>query len=252
MVQAALRRVIQVSHRDGETRASVEDDFHHFRLRFTHDGRRVLKVDTEALRQPYSLCGRAGEELKAVERLDLSASVLAVIRRIDARQQCTHQFDLAAVAIAAAARRRPVRYEAVVTDLGDGGSEARLRRDGIEVLAWRVRDYAVETPDPYTGIRLGEGFTNWAATHLDEPAVESALVMRRAVFISRGRRMQAELNELGHARGGGGCWVQQPERAAQALRVSTSVRTFSEAAPPGVADRAWLAYGDDADVSPHR
>jgi hypothetical protein len=52
--------------------------------------------------------------------------------------------------------------------------------------------------------------------------------------------MQDEINRLGHARGTGGCWVHQPERAPQALRVSTSVRTFSEADPPGLlTGRGW-------------
>lgn len=242
MVQAALRRVIQVSHRPGETRASVEDDFHHFRLRLHHDGRRVLGVATETLRQPYSLCGRAGDELRAAEGLGITPEVLEVLRRMDARQQCTHQFDLAAVAIAAAARGRPVRYAAVVAEEGDGESLATLRRDGAEVLTWRVRNYAIEAPDPFAGVRLGEGFTAWTAGALTGEAIEAALVLRRAVFISRGRRMQAELNALGHARGGGGCWVQQPQRARQAARVSDSLRTFSESNPPGELDRAWIAF----------
>jgi hypothetical protein len=238
-----LRRVIQVAHRGLETRASVEDDFHHFRLTLTHDGATIRGVTTEAIRQPYTLCGRAGEELKAALGLPLTPRALDVLQALDARQQCTHQFDLAAIAIAAAARREPIRYEAEVTDPGAEISQATLKRDGTTTLAWTVKNYAVVEPAPFEGRSLGAGFTDWCARRLDDRTAEAALALRRTVFISRGRRMQAELNRLGHAMGSGGCWVQQPHRAPTAARVADSVRVFDDPrAPPGEADRGWLSF----------
>jgi hypothetical protein len=57
---AALHGVIRLAGRQGEMRAALEDDFHHFRVVLCHDGSYVLAVSSEGLRVPYSLCPAPG------------------------------------------------------------------------------------------------------------------------------------------------------------------------------------------------
>src|SRR3546814_19311545 len=71
-----------------------------------HDGARVTNVEATALRQPFSLCGAAGGRLDELVGQRLLRDTTQFFRIHDALLQCTHQFDLATLAIALAARGR--------------------------------------------------------------------------------------------------------------------------------------------------
>jgi hypothetical protein len=241
----ALNRAVRIAVAPGAVRAVVEDDFHHFRVALRHSAGSVTEIETESFRFPYSLCPDAGGRLRDLIGAPLTTRASEVFKYTNARLQCTHQFDLAALAIAAAARQRDVSYRAHVPDFVDRRSRATLSRRGACVLAWDVEGYALAGPDHYAGRDLGAGFTDWVANALDEDEAEAALVLRRAVFVSRGRRILPELNLRANARGGGGCWVQQPGRAEVARREHGSWRDFSSAADSLTAsDGDWLAFSE--------
>jgi hypothetical protein len=242
LIGGAFNRVLRLVPGDGECRAILQDDFHHFRIVVGHAGGRVTVIRAETKRGPYSLCPAAGQALSALVGTPLTLRAGEVLGGIDSRMQCTHQLDLAAFAIAAAARGRAREYGVTVPDLVNGTTRATVMRDGAEVLAWTVRDYAVVDPEPFAGRSLGEGFSNWVAHTLEGDCAEAALVLRRAVFVSRGRAMLHELNREPHARPTGNCWVQQPGRAELASRDTTGVRDHSTSGVPLDADdAAWLA-----------
>lgn len=241
----ALNRVVRTALGAGAVRAVVEDDFHHFRLTLRHDDRWVTAIEPETLRSPFSLCAAAGGRLDEIIGVALTPLAADVFRHTEPRLQCTHQFDLAALAIAAAARGIGRCYRVHVPDLTAGRTHAVVSRDGELVMAWDVEAYAIAAPARFSGIGLGAGFTDWVMRNLDADAAEAALVLRRGVFISRGRTMRAELDARPHAQASGGCWVQQPERAARALRNVGSWRDFSAGAHLLiVSDEAWLAFSD--------
>ena len=100
----ALNRVIRMAARAGLARASLEDDVHHFRIEVVHDGSRVTAVNSQSLRNPFTLCPAAGARLTELNGQSLTVCISDIFAATDARQQCTHQLDLAAFAIAAAAR----------------------------------------------------------------------------------------------------------------------------------------------------
>ncbi len=244
----ALNRVIRLASRTGEVRAVLEDDFHHFRVMLHHDGDRVTAIDADSPRHPYSLCPAAGLHLRALIGLELSDDVTAPMRRTDARQHCTHQLDLAGLAYTAAARgTRTLQYHMVVTDPLDGLSVATLACEGRETLRWIVRGDQIEADAPF-GIRSwGAGFTQWASTTLDPTLREQALALRRAVFIGRGRPSIPLLDARATAPVTGGCWVQQPEQAGEAMRMIGSSRDYTHCAEMLTAgDDVWLAFGSDS------
>jgi len=241
--RGSLHRTVRVAVRDGEARAVVEDDFHHFRVTIGHTGGVVTRAEAEAFRFPFSLCPAAGERLGEIVGMTVTPLMADVFRRTDARMQCTHQFDLAAVAVAAAARGTPRRYDIEVPDPVDGSTVATLDRDGTRIMDWRVESYAIAAPARFGGISLGAGFTEWVTANLDVEQAEAALVLRRGVFISRGRAILEALDRAPHAMTTGGCWVQQPGRSRTAMREVGSARDFTGGAHAlTAADDAWLAF----------
>jgi hypothetical protein len=239
--QTAFHRTIRIAVAPGEVRAAIADDFHHFRVTIRHRANIIEAATTETLRSPYTLCAAAGDRLRELVGLALAPSATAIFRQVEARLQCTHQFDLAAFAIAAAARGTSRRYDVIVPDLVDRRTRATVARDGVPVMAWDIAGGIIVAPPLFKGRSTGRGFTDWVAQSLDEDDAEAALVLRRAVFVSRGRRMMAEINARAHPFATSGCWVQQPDRAKLAYRDPTGVRDFSaEAEGPGVEDVDWL------------
>ena len=248
----SLRRRVEVSSRTdgpgtGEARGAVEDDFHHFKVTVRAKDGVVVEVNSEAPRHPNSLCPTAGGRLAELVGMPLSEVSVAVMERTDARQQCTHQIDLAGLAIAALARGIERRaYELEVPDRIDGRTHVRLWRDGELLFEWDVDGQVIAGPAPFAGLGIGGGFTGWARRNLDLDGAEAALVLRRGVFISSGRTV--DLDDPGRRTGPmGGCWVWQPGRAELAKRVVGSTHDFTDR--PQVLtrdDQAWLGFAERA------
>lgn len=228
----------------GEARSVLEDDFHHFRVRVQYRDGRVVRVEGTAVRNPYSTCPLAAGQLSQLLDMPLDAVANSVTRVADARNQCTHMLDLAGLAIAAAARSIPERwYDIAVPRRVAGRTRARLDRDGAPLLEWDVHDSTILGPAPYAGISLREGLSAWALATLAQDEAEAALVLRRCVLISLGRTK--DLDAQVHAIATGHCFVQQPARAAQSLRIVGSTWDFTHTAAALCADdHDWLAFRD--------
>ena len=134
----SLRRRVDVASRldgvgTGEARGAVEDDYHHFKVTLRARDGVVTEALTESPRHPNALCPAAGERLVELVGMRLSEVSAAVMERTDARQQCTHQIDMAGLALAALARGIERRtYEVEVPDRVDDRTHARLWRDGAQ------------------------------------------------------------------------------------------------------------------------
>jgi Protein of unknown function (DUF2889) len=238
-----LNRVIRIAASKHVVRVALEDDFHHFRVALHHDGHSVTAIESEGLRTPWSLCPAAGKELRALIGAPIVDGITSTVGWTDARNQCTHQFDMAALAIAAAARGNVSRrYDVAVDDPRLADRHARLARDGVPLLDWTLDDQRIVAPAPFTERTIGSGFTAWAAATFDPDGAEAALVLRRGVFISRGRPFSQELDAMRHAHSSAGCWVTQPGRAPQAVRNVGSQLDFDGRRDALTrADDAWLA-----------
>ncbi|MDP2005367.1 MAG: DUF2889 domain-containing protein [Rubrivivax sp.] len=222
-------------------RAALEDDFHHFRVELVATDGHVTAIQTQAPRHPYSLCPAAGQQVQGLVGAALSSHAHAMAQRVDPRQQCTHVLDLAGLAAAQAVRgpgRR--RYDISVPLRQQGRTRATLARDGAPLLDWDLQDLDITGPAPYAGMNLRVGLARWALANLSQDDAEAALVLRRAAAISLGKgvRLDAQV----HAHVTGRCWVQQEERAPQALRQVGSTWDFTARAEALCADDAqWLA-----------
>lgn len=237
-----LHRAILIQPGPGECRALLHDDFHHFHLIVSHDGQTVTAVRARTLRGPYSLCPRAGDELTQLVGLPLVPATLPTSRAVTLRHQCTHQFELAALAIAAAARGQALRYDLAVEARDHDSFHGTVARDGARLLDWQVEADLIASPADIAGRALGIGFSQWAAEALPPDLAEAALVLRRGFILARARRHVPRLDSLRSALANGNCWVQQPERADSALRLRGVVRDYSGGTVPvDQADRDWLA-----------
>ena len=228
----------------GEVRASLEDDFHHFRVRLVHAEGKIQEVAGWAVRHPYSTCPLAAHQLGRLVNAPLNGTAHSVMRVTNPSEQCTHLIDLAGLAIAAAARSISKRcYDISVPQRVAGRTLARLDRDGTRMLAWELLDATIIAPEPFQGVSLREGMAAWALANLSEDEAEAALILRRCALISLGR--EKNLDAQVHAEPTGRCFVQQPQRAAQGLRQVGSTMDFTAAASELCAtDREWLALRD--------
>jgi len=242
----SMNRVIRLIARTGEVRAAVEDDFHHFRVTVLHDGEKVASVLSESYRAPYSLCGDAGARLRELVGSPLVPDITALTQHIDARAQCTHQFDLACLAVAMAARGESERiYHAVVHDSRDAHYLATLDRNGLCVMRWNMEGQTILSPAPYAGRSIGSGFTGFVSHELEGDEAEAALVLRRAVFITGGRGIAQWMDSREYPAATGGCWVQQPQRHRRALRNKGTTLDFTGKVDQlTTSDEAWLDWSE--------
>jgi len=227
------RRTLLVAEK-GRVVADLEDDFHRYRVEIEHDGEKVRAVRGDAVRYPWTECARAFTPLQAFRGAPLSTKLEAASRRANPRENCTHLFDLAALAVAQAAAGRARRqYDIAVPDRADGITRATLHRDGELVLAWDLRGSEISDPTPYAGRELrGAGLARWAEAELDPDTAEAAIVLRRGAFIANGR--------LGDFDGA-------PDASALLPWAANSCHSFT----PGIAEKALRMRGATREFSHH-
>jgi hypothetical protein len=242
-------RLIGIAPQPGVTRAIVLDPFHHFRVELSHDGDRITAARSDTIRAPYDLCPMAEQRLSDLIGTPLTEEILQVMRVTDPRQQCTHQFDIAALAIAAAARGQAASYRMTITTPLARRHVATLEKDGQKALRWYVDGTRIRSDGSSGEVDLERGFTGWAAAVLSDERLEQALILRRAWFISQ---------KLGRASGSrvsapetGGCWVQQPGRATEARRIHNLIELRGDKPGLDAADEAWLRGGEISLAAPH-
>jgi hypothetical protein len=230
----------------GEVTAWMEDNFHHFAVRLRHDGGKVVSVDAISRRTPWSTCAAASTKLQALVGQNLVSRSSGIGDMLSMRMQCTHMFDLAGLALAAAANGVLHRvYQATVTlrhplpargAPHTGQCMAVLCRDGGEVLHWVVEDQAIVSPESRSLLR---GFRAWTET-LPIREAEDALVLRRAVDVSGGLSVDldgiASPLELDMP---AVCHSYQPDQAVLARRHKGMSRDFTSGFETMLADRRF-------------
>lgn len=227
------RRRIHLDASSGQhVQAALEDDYHHFVLRIEHDGARVTAVSSEAKRIPWTTCPAASSQLAQLVGLAISRDILVTSAGIDAHTHCTHQFDLALMAIAQAARGGARRYDVAVSDPRDGVSTATLAIDGQAQLEWRLQGSTIIAPAHDAGTSLRALKIRELAMR-DPESAEHIALLRRAVMVAGGRAV--DFDEIDSPlpfapRMSGACFAYQPVRIALARRNPGAIRDFSTSA----------------------
>jgi hypothetical protein len=206
--------------------ADVEDDEHRFGADITHDGTLVTSVAGRALRTPWSSCPLAASQLEQLLETPLSASPYRVLRQTRLAQQCTHMIDMAALAVAAAARGILWRqYDAVLAVVDRDGVDCRqgtLRRDDGLRIDWVVEDGFVREPKAYAALEMRRS-GRWAEQHaLDADEVEAIFVMQRAMLVAGGKRFILDQHETAASQ----VWMTGACFAFQESRIRESKRCY--------------------------
>lgn len=208
----------------------LADDAQHFRVRLRHDGRRIVWIDGDALRHPWSTCAEAVRPLRELTGAPLSVRSSALGERTSPRRHCTHWFDLAGLAAAHAAAGRASReYRCAVRGNPESGVEAVLERDGEALLAWQLDGTTIRGDARFEGRSLVGGFLAWADSALDPDLAEAAIVLRRACFISPVRFYELD----GYERAAdvqpvtGQCFTYSAGTAERAIREPGSKRDYT-------------------------
>jgi hypothetical protein len=183
----ALRRTLLLSSSDHCSRAELEDDFHHLLVELRHDRQRVTAIRGETLRAPWDTCGAATAVLGRLvgSPIDMPLAFSSAAERY---AHCTHLLDLAQFAIAQAGRPHSLRrYQAESWPARSGSARATLYRNGTLLFDWEVREQVIVSAGTCQGARTNE-LPHWGRSSLSADDLEAALVLRRAMHVSRGRR----------------------------------------------------------------
>ena len=148
----------------------------------------VTDIDARTIRIPTTACPGATLVLRELIGLPLSTPRGMLYETARVRRNCTHLFDLAALAIAHAAR--PVGservYDAAVPDETDRPVAVTVACNGELIHRWLVREHRIIEPASFAGNPVLGGFARWANEAFDEDAFEAALVLARTCFIAVG------------------------------------------------------------------
>src|SRR4029077_19794851 len=141
-------------------------------------------VEAEGIRYPWTTCPAAAARLRSLVGAPLGPRAGDIGHHARARDNCTHMFDLAGLAMAhAAAGRNRREYRATVPDPTDGRTVATLERDGEVVLRWELRKWRIVDPPPFIGRSIAGSFIEWANERFDTDGAEAVLVLRRAAYV---------------------------------------------------------------------
>lgn len=228
------RRIRLINVDSTHTVGELEDDCHHFRIELGHDGSTIVSADGQYFRGPWTTCAKAGDPLRAIEGNPLRANASAIGEYTNARDNCTHMFDLAGLAMAHACRSSAQRqYDIVVTDMQEPpllAQEAVIWRDGEEILRWELEQREIVRPPEWAGAPLRNKFIRWAEERLDSDEAEAAIALRRLIDIAMSRT--ADLDQFDRADGMmssllmGRCMTYSPQNISIAVRIKGSTRNW--------------------------
>ena len=249
-----FRRSIRLIGKPGVMTGEIADDFHHFAITLKHDGERVLSVSGEGLRTPWNTCMFAPRALAALQGLPLQEYAADFVRQSNSRAQCTHMYELVAVAASHALRNvAQVEYAAVAPyPIGETPVAVSLSRDGIPLLEWQiacpgadvdgnstaaaVSGTMIVSPDPFSGQRL-QKMLRWARSALSPDLFDAAYILRRAANLSSARMLDLDsgdgdiVEEMFDVKTGD-CFAFQPENRAITLRNRGTTLDFTSGPGP--------------------
>ncbi len=230
-----FRRRLHWRATEGRVDVELEDSNHGFRLRLRHDGSRIVGVDAEPVRYPFTTCPEAVKNAQQIVDLPL-ADAAALRERLPQPSNCTHLIDMALLAAAHAGDVGTERYyDIAVFDESaerDGVTQARIECDGRLVHDWAIRAHVIEQPAELAGKPAMRGFYAWAAQTFAGLPFEAAQVLQRGYFVAQARRWSYEPIEQNPACTDGmplgACYSYNTGAVERALRIKGSVRDYSK------------------------
>ena len=227
-----FRRRIHLRTDEGAVSVELEDGNHGFRIVLRHDGEQVTDICMDALRHPFNTCPEAISPLRRIVGHRLDSPMQALRDRLVPGDNCTHLFDMAALAVSHAGQRGTVLdYDMAVADEAEPASRVEITCDGRSIHAWQVKDHHIVAPAALAGKSMMRGFHAWASARFKGAELEAAIALQRAYFVAQSRRHSFDPPEAnpGIADGmpHGSCYSYNPGAVERAFRSAGTVRDFS-------------------------
>lgn len=225
------RRRVRLLGQPGLVLAEMEDCNHGFRCRLYHDGSRITAIEPEALRTPLTTCVGALQPIQAMVGTPLDIDSRQLARAMNPRSQCTHLYDLAALAIHHGLRGCPERiFDVAIPDEDGIPTLATVTLNGTLLLSWTISEWVIKNEGPLHGRSLGKGFSKWASEFYQGDERDGAFILQKGYFVSNARRY--DINQLeGEAVtevSGIACYSYSPGIIETAVRTADSTRDFTD------------------------
>lgn len=231
--KGTYRRRIRLQGLPGKVIAELEDCNHGFRAEVCHDGQLVTAIHAEALRIPLNTCGGATNPIQAMVGQSIYSTPVDIVGRVNPRANCTHLYDLTALAVIHCARGPVTRiYDVAVDDEVDEQAISSVSLNGEEIHRWTTSQWTILEPASYVGKPLYKGFSLWANEAFNGDEQEAAFILQKGYFVSQARFFDMD-GMAGTPAGDqasmlGVCYSYSPEVVDKAFRSANSTRDFSD------------------------
>ncbi|MFK8019856.1 MAG: DUF2889 domain-containing protein [Pseudomonadales bacterium] len=232
-----FRRRIRLTADGMSVLGELEDSAHGFRCHLQHDGQHLTSIRGESLRTPYDICPGATEPIKQFVGQAINVSLQSLNTNINARSNCTHLYDLSALAlqfcfVSHSEGRKERIIDVEIPDETDKPTTARVTIDGVEILAWQLQQWQIVGPSEIAGKPFHKGFASWVNESLSGLEQTAAFAIQKGYLVAESRRYDmdalagtaAELPESMN----GICYTYSRENVGNARRLSGTMRDFSD------------------------
>ncbi|MEM8593454.1 MAG: DUF2889 domain-containing protein [Pseudomonadota bacterium] len=232
--QGTYHRQIRIVYSDGLIRAALEDDLHAFELRVEHDSQRIIALNSEAVRFPFTTCPGANDPLQAFVGLGLDLTSREYNALVNARNNCTHVYDLLLSALFhrgdSTAESHKVEYDIQIDDETKHGSVGTLLINGVQQLEWIANGFELIGPDELAGLPLMRGFSKWAVSRYQGVQQHAAFMLQKGYLVAQARRYESN-SRLGKKASDdqsmqGTCHTYSPERSDTSHRTDNPTIEF--------------------------
>lgn len=232
-----FRRRIHLRAQGNTVFAELEDCAHGFRATLEHDGKLITNIHGESLRTPYDICRGATEPIKQFIGQKIDVSLMDLNQNINARSNCTHLYDLSALALefcqlSSQSDVQERQIDVVIPDETDQPTTAVVLIDGEQILAWQLHAWQIIGPESVAQKPLHRGFAAWVNASLSGVQQTAAFALQKGYLVAESRRydMDAIAGENSVVDPGrlGFCYTYSEQNIAQATRLSGTMRDFTD------------------------
>lgn len=242
-----FRRRIRLINSPQRIEAQLEDNNHAFKVSLVHDNDKITSIEALPLRYPFSTCPGATKPIQSLLGHSLEQPLEQPLGKdfhhptsIQAEDRkpgnnCTHIYDLVALAIDHLRRGEPERlYDIAVSDELNDTCSASVACNGKTIHSWQVKPYVIIAPETLRDGPLLKGFYRWAESTFQGDILEAARVLQRGYFVAQTRRFDyentagrmAEDDEMPE----GACFSYNAGNVENAKQTHNMIRDFSEQA----------------------
>lgn len=231
-----FRRRIRLTATGNTVVGELEDCAHGFRCHLEHDGNVVTSIVGESLRTPYDICSGATEPIKQFISQPISITPLALNKEVNARSNCTHLYDLSALALEFChlSSTQGVTERIIDVSIPDEKDEAvtaQVLVDGKEVLSWQLHSWKIIGPEPIAGKPMYRGFAPWVNAMFTGLQNTAAFVLQKSYLVCEARRYDMDALEGETAVSDqsmvGICYTYSQQHLGKGKRLAGTMRDFT-------------------------